>query len=140
MLLKALNTKRRDHIVKDLELKESIASQLAKAVKDSTRKWDDFNNYPEDVTKPSEDYIAFWNYNADAAKLFSSAAAVDGWYAGRTEYDFATKQCKPTVEEPLDTVTAAEGAKFFTTYGLDMEECNDFRGIIWAGAKTAAFA
>jgi len=49
MMLDAINTKRRDHIVEDLTLKEDHAVQLEDLVRKSSQKWTDPKTRPTDV-------------------------------------------------------------------------------------------
>jgi len=83
MMLTALNLKRRDHIVNDLVLDTAVAPTLYAKVTKSTQGWGSEKLRPSDVTLPSGGkYRQVWFYDKDAAAIFSSAKAVNGWYAG----------------------------------------------------------
>jgi hypothetical protein len=140
MVLDALNTKRRDHIVDNLTLDTTQAPALHKLVTKSTQVWTDSAKRPSDVAVPGGGkWQEVWFYDADTAALFSSSKSVNGWYAGNKNYDFATHFCKRTAK-PLDTVTVAAGDAYFAKIKIEMENCNNFRKIIWKSASTAAFA
>jgi hypothetical protein len=143
MMLNGANARRRDHIVDEFTLDKAMATTLHGLVTKSTQSWTNPKLPPSDVPAPTGGkYQALWFYAADTAALFSSVLAVDGWYTGNKQYDWATWKCK---HSPLPagygaSTSVADGNKFFAKIKTEMDHCNNFRGLVWKPATTAAFA
>lgn len=145
MMLAALNKRRREHIVKELTFDSTDAFSLQELVGKSTSSWNNKAARPTDVPLPttgSANYLEVWFYSADSAALYSTAAAVDGWYDGSKNYDYApTNKCK-RLPLPANsaTMTVEAGNAWLATLKTHMDQCNNFRYTIWKGASSVAFA
>jgi hypothetical protein len=133
MMLDALNKIRTNHVTDSLILDTAVVPTLHDLVAKSTRGWSDIDKQPTDVTLPAGGkYAEVWFYSTDSAKIFSSAAAVDGWYKGQGQYDYTSFKCKRSAI-PTDsaTMTVVKGNEFFAKIKKEMSDCNNFRNTIW---------
>jgi hypothetical protein len=87
MMLNALNVKRKEHIVDPLVGVPSLAADLDKQVKANGQNvWTlPKGDHPTGLTlPPGGKTVELWYPYEDAAKLFATSAAIDGWYAGKS--------------------------------------------------------
>jgi len=102
-----------------------------------------------DLTIPTGNYLQIWFNDKDNAALVASGAAATGWYkAGNTAekkviYSYKKKLCDPTLPADLTKekwVSEADDKVKAKAVSDQMDECNNFRTIIWKDATHAAFA
>jgi hypothetical protein len=93
-------------------------------------------DYPTQVAlPPGGKYKAIWFRLEDSAALYSSDKTVTAWYNGNTQYDWSLKKCKrtaaPTTNAPATGTTDTEGTDFLAKIKTEIQDCNNFRDLIW---------
>jgi hypothetical protein len=141
LMLDKVNTYRKNHITGELTLDTAIAPTLYKAVTESSVKWNTATK-PTGVDVPAgSKFQDVWFYDKNIAKLAFEGLAADKWYAGHANYDFETYFCKRTPKIANDATATVEAANaYFAQIKTEMENCNNFRKIIWTKGTTVAFA